>query len=251
MLYVIGIGLGDEKDISVRGLEIVRKCNFVYLETYTSRLSCDLKTLEDFYGKKVIPADRDLVEKRPEEIFGKAKENDVALLIIGDVFSATTHTAFVQAARKAEIEVKIVHNASVITAVGDTGLSLYKFGKTASIPFENKEVEAPYDVLLENKDKHTLFLLDLDPQREIFMNIKEAMEYLLSVEEKRKENIFTNETMTVVCCQLGSIDEQIVYGKVKDLLKQKFTKYPQCLIVPGKLHFMEEEFLNGFALQGK
>ena len=31
-LYFIGIGLSDEKDISVKGLEIIRKCDSVYLE---------------------------------------------------------------------------------------------------------------------------------------------------------------------------------------------------------------------------
>ena len=29
MLYIIGLGLGDIKDITVRGLEIVRKCDKV------------------------------------------------------------------------------------------------------------------------------------------------------------------------------------------------------------------------------
>ena len=40
MLYLIGLGLGDEKDITVKGLEIIKqKCEKVYLENYTSILS--------------------------------------------------------------------------------------------------------------------------------------------------------------------------------------------------------------------
>ena len=39
MLYVIGLGLGDAKDISVKGLEIVKAAERVYLESYTSILS--------------------------------------------------------------------------------------------------------------------------------------------------------------------------------------------------------------------
>jgi diphthamide biosynthesis methyltransferase len=31
MLYFIGLGLGDAKDITVKGLEIVKKCSKVYL----------------------------------------------------------------------------------------------------------------------------------------------------------------------------------------------------------------------------
>lgn len=38
MLYLIGLGLGDPKDITVKGLEILKTCNYVYLESYTSIL---------------------------------------------------------------------------------------------------------------------------------------------------------------------------------------------------------------------
>ena len=35
MLYIIGIGLSDEKDITVKGLEAVKKSDEIFLETYT------------------------------------------------------------------------------------------------------------------------------------------------------------------------------------------------------------------------
>lgn len=44
MLYIIGLGLGDEKDITLRGLEAVRRCDKVYIEAYTSLLSFGLST---------------------------------------------------------------------------------------------------------------------------------------------------------------------------------------------------------------
>lgn len=44
MLYIIGLGLGDEKDITLRGLEAVKKCEKVYMEAYTSLLSFGLST---------------------------------------------------------------------------------------------------------------------------------------------------------------------------------------------------------------
>jgi hypothetical protein len=40
MLYLIGLGLADEKDITVKGLEVVKRANRVYLEAYTSILHC-------------------------------------------------------------------------------------------------------------------------------------------------------------------------------------------------------------------
>lgn len=45
MLHVIGLGLGDSTDVTVKGLEIIRMCDRVYLESYTSILSTSLKDL--------------------------------------------------------------------------------------------------------------------------------------------------------------------------------------------------------------
>ena len=59
---MIGLGLGNEKDITVNGLEAVKKCKVVYLESYTSTLACSKEDLEMFYGKDVIIASRDIVE---------------------------------------------------------------------------------------------------------------------------------------------------------------------------------------------
>ena len=53
MLYLIGMGLSDEKDISLKGLEAVKKSDKVYLEYYTSKLSCSKEDLEKFYGRKI------------------------------------------------------------------------------------------------------------------------------------------------------------------------------------------------------
>lgn len=45
MLYLVGLGLSDETDITVKGLEIVRKASRVYLEAYTSILLVDQSIL--------------------------------------------------------------------------------------------------------------------------------------------------------------------------------------------------------------
>ena len=91
-LYMVGVGLNDEKDISVKGLELVKKADVVYLESYTSTLNVPVNRLEEFYGKKIIVADRDMVENKVQIILSEAKEKNVAFLVIGDVFAATTHT---------------------------------------------------------------------------------------------------------------------------------------------------------------
>ncbi|OWK05016.1 DPH5, partial [Cervus elaphus hippelaphus] len=45
MFYMIGLGLGDAKDITVKGLEVVRRCSRVYLEAYTSVLTVGKEVL--------------------------------------------------------------------------------------------------------------------------------------------------------------------------------------------------------------
>lgn len=250
-LNIIGIGLSDEKDISIKGLELVKNADLVYLETYTSKLGCTIQDLEKFYAKKIIPADRTLVEQNAETtILKEAKTKQVAFLVPGDALAATTHADLVLRAKKQRIPVAIVHNASVFSAVGATGLQLYKFGKTTSIPFPegNYLPETPYDVLKENKSigAHTLFLLDLRPEQNKYMAANEAINYLLTIELKRNEKLFTPETLCVACARLGAKDQLIRAGKAKNLLKENLGKPIHCLIVPGKLHFMEEEFLKEF-----
>lgn len=244
-LNLISIGLCNEKDITLRGLELIKKSEKVYLENYTSRLSCELSDLENLYDKKIILADRCLIENG-EEILNASKKNNVSLLIIGDVFSATTHIDLYMRALEQNIEVNIVNNASILTAIGITGLSLYKFGKTTSLPFENENIETPYNILQENKNLHTLILLDLDPKNNKYMQASTAIKYLLKTEDKKKKNIFNENTNCIICAKLGCPDFKIIYGSAKNLKNINLEKYPQCLIIPGKMHFMEEEFLEKY-----
>jgi len=236
-LHLIGIGLNDEKDITVKGLEIVKNCEYIYLEYYTSKLNCPLENLEKLYGKKISIADRELVEKNAGEILNKAKEKDVAFLVIGDVFGATTHIDILIRAKESGIKTNIIHNTSVLTAVGETGLELYKFGKVTSIPFENKDVKTPIDVFYLNfkNNMHTLFLLDLDPKNNRFMKIEDAVTFLIN-------NGIDENILAIGCAGLGNPNQVLKSGKLKELAN--FDIYPQCLIIPSNLHFIEEEFIN-------
>ena len=251
MLYIIGLGLGDKKDITVKGLEAVKKCDKIYLEYYTSKFASSKEELEEFYGKEIILANREIVEKKPEEtILKDAGEGDVAFLVIGDVFSATTHLDLMIRAKERGIPIKIINNVSIMTGVGKTGLSLYNFGKTTSIvyPEKNWMPETPYDVLKQNKSQgfHTLLLLDIKMDEGRFMTINEAIKILLDIEEKRGENVFDLNTFCVGCARIGQEDELIKVGTAKELLEFDFGSPLHCLIVPGKMHFLEEEFLENF-----
>ena len=50
MLYLVGLGLGDAKDITVKGLEIVKKADYVFLEAYTSILCVGKEVLVSTLG---------------------------------------------------------------------------------------------------------------------------------------------------------------------------------------------------------
>jgi diphthine synthase len=253
-LNIVGIGLSDEKDITMKGLELVRQSDEVYLEFYTSKLAVPVENLESFYGKKVEIADRNFVENLVEEkLLKPAMQKEITLLIIGEPLAATTHIEIVMTAKAMQIPVRVVHNASIITAVAETGLQVYKFGKTWSIPFTTDDYvpETPYDVLLENQSigAHTLFLLDLKPEEGKFLSIPDAIRYLQKIEIRRGKGTMKDSTFVVGCARMGQENNTIISGKAKDLIHADFGEPPYCLIVPGKLHFTEEEALEIFDLK--
>ena len=262
-LYLIGIGLSDKEDITVKGLLAVKSCDEIYLEQYTSTFSSSVEDLSEFYGKKVIVADRTLIESGADkEIIEKAKNKNIAVLIIGDVFSATTHTDLMLRARHAGVTIEYIPNASIFNVIGITGLELYKFGKTTSITFPTGSFisETCYDIIKQNMAQglHTLCLLDIkmaepspenlrkgimiaEPPR--FMTVKEAIKNLLSVENKRGENLINDNTKVVGCARLGSKNFVVKYGNLGTIEKEDFGAPLHSLIIPGNTHFIEEEAL--------
>ena len=236
MLNLIGIGLNDEKDITLKGLELVKESDYIYLENYTSTLQCSIEKLEQLYGKKIILAEREFIEDG-SVIIDQASNSNVSILIIGDVFSATTHISLYLQALENDIQVQIINNASVLTAIGITGLELYKFGKTTSIPFH--ESKTPLEVIEKNYPLHTLCLLDLVPKEKHFMESSEALEKLFSLG-------FKKDTKIIICTQLGSKNPTIIYTEAENI--KPLNKFPQCIIVPGELHFMEEDMLEKYKI---
>lgn len=165
VFYIIGLGLGDHRDITVRGLECVKACDKLYLEYYTSVLGVDKTKLEEFYGKSIELADRDFVETRAEEIYQQSRDGNIALLVVGDPLCATTHVDIILRARNEGIRVEVVHNASVMGAVASCGLQLYQYGYTVSIPWFEGDIRPSsyYERIAYNSKggMHTLCLLDI------------------------------------------------------------------------------------------
>ncbi|MEM4347369.1 MAG: diphthine synthase [Candidatus Altiarchaeota archaeon] len=251
-LYLIGLGINDEKDISLRGLEILRKVDRVYAEFYTSFFSGDLKKLGKLAKKRIsILSRKDLEENL--EIFLKGIKGSAALLVHGDPMVATTHLSIILKANELGIITKVIHSSSVYSAICETGLHIYKFGQIASIPYpeEKYQPESFYDIIKRNKNAnlHTLLLLDVKYDQKKFMSVNEAIEILLRLESKRKEKVFEDETECVGIARLGSDDQVIKYGKAYNLLKENFGKPPHSLVVLGDLHFTEKEAISRFRLR--
>ena len=238
-LYIIGIGLCDGKDITLRGLEALKASKKVYMESYTSIMQVRLEDLEKSYGVSIAPLGRKSIESDSDKLIESSKSLDIAILVPGDPMCATTHISLVMRAGELGAKVGIIHNASIVSAIGAVGLEVYKYGRIISIPFHNKEVTAPVEAYRKNNSisLHTLFLLDLEPGKGRFLSISDAVQYLINQGIERT-------TLAVGCARIGSKDEKISVDNLGDIGTHEYGKPPFCLILPGKLHFMEEDALN-------
>ncbi|XP_077983332.1 diphthine methyl ester synthase-like [Glandiceps talaboti] len=272
MLYLVGLGLGDAKYITVKGLEVVKSVKRVYLEAYTSILTVGKDALEEYYGREVILADRDMVEQQSDEIFEDAKTEDIAFLVVGDPFGATTHTDLVLRATQEEIPYKVIHNASIMNAIGCCGLQLYNFGETISIVFwtESWKPDSFYDKIAVNRKcgLHTLCLLDIkvkeqsienlmkgkkiyEPPR--YMAVSQAVSQLLEIiGTKRSQGdqhlAYTEDTICVGVARVGSDDQKIVAGTMKELVTVDMGAPLHSLVIAGHMHPLEMDMLSLFAV---
>jgi len=250
-LWFVSIGLADEKDMSIRALEIAKRAHVVFWENYTQPLETTKKKLETIIGKEVVPLTRKDIEEGYGEILSLAKDKEVALLVGGDAFCATTHTTLRLEALRRGIETKVVHSSSIFSAIGETGLHIYKFGAVATIPFPErtggKLPKSVYEVALKNFKNgfHTLFLLDIDLETNRFLSVKDAFKILKELEKSERNGLFNNDTKWVVVSRLGFKDQIIAYGTIGKLVRLEF-KPPSSIILPAKLHFTEEEYLKYF-----
>jgi diphthine synthase len=272
MLHLIGIGAKKEH-ITQEMLNVIKNSSEVILEYYTSFYENSFEELELMFGKKVTIADRKFIEIEIEKkIFEEAKKSDIALLVLGDPLIATTHTDLLLRAKILDIPTKIYHNVSIANAITETGLQFYKFGKITSIPFHNEKFmpRTPFLTFFDNHKMgaHTLFLLDLNPSNDIaykgkekFLTASKALRFLLEIpqlmvkeeELEEKDSQLIDETShAVVCSRLGFSNQKIVYGTIADLIDEDMAEAfdaPVCIVIPGDLHEIEEEYLKQFEIK--
>jgi len=241
MLYLIGTGLRSD-DLSLRALESLKSCSKIFIDSYTSEFSSgSISDVEQSIGKKITPLERSSLES--DYLVNLASKENIALLVIGDVFSATTHISLVLSCEEKKVKYEIIHSASIFPAVCETGLQIYSFGRLTSIPkfSDNFKPEDFYDVFSENfkRNLHTLFLLDLK------VPVQEAVKILLEISNNRRDSLFTEKTQCIAVSKFSSDSQKIIFAPAEEIMRHDFPA-PSCLIVPGKLHFIELDALKRF-----
>ena len=273
VLYLIGLGLCNEKDITVRGLEYIKQSDYIYMEYYTSILGIDSTKLEEYYEKKIILADREMIEIGfDKEILEKAKSSKVSLLVVGDPFSATTHIDLYLRCIHEGVKVEVVNNASILNSIGITGLSLYRFGETVSIPFftEKWRPYSFYDKICRNynNDLHTLILLDIKVkeiseenlakgkkiyEKPRFMTVNQALEELLEASQKSEtisenKGLINEDNLCYGVARIGSESQIVKAGKIKDIIKYDFGKPLHSVVLCAKtLSSIEKEVIEFYS----
>ncbi|KAM3956559.1 diphthine methyl ester synthase [Aphomia sociella] len=266
MFYLIGLGLGDAKDITIRGLEIVKKCDKVLLEEYTSILTVGKEALEELYGRPLIVADRELCESNIDDVLKEAKDKDVALLVVGDPLGATTHTDMLLRAKQFGVETQIVHNASIMNAVSCCGLQLYNFGETISIPYwtDTWKPDSFFDKIIQNfsRNLHTLCLLDIkvkEPTEESltkkvrqymdpkFMSVREAASQLIQIIKTKPDTGITVDSRAVGLSRVGAPDQLIAVMSIDSMQQCDLGPPLHSLVIPApNLHPLELDYLAQF-----
>jgi len=233
MLHLVGVGLED-KEITEKGLEAIEEAEKVYAEFYTNTETVDLERVEEKTDSEIEKLPRDKVE-REDRIIDSAEEKDTAFLVSGDPLTATTHYDIKHRAEEKGLKVRIVHAPSIFTSIAETGLNVYKFGRTVTLP----EDSAPQSVTdyIEKNDEiglHTLILLDINYRAE------KASEKLIDLKEELADRD------AVVIERANSDSQKISAGKLENFTEKEMGNPPHCIIIVGSTSHKEDEFLEAY-----
>lgn len=253
MFWIIGLGIHGVTGIGLHSLEVLRSCDIVYAERYTSSISDtelhNLDRLIDKDGKSNIVLVQRWFLEDGRELIDNAKSKKVALVTYGDPLIATTHTELFVRAVKNSIKVKVIHGASgICSLVGETGLHIYKFGRTVTIMSEPQSVVSVYNTLFDNLllGNHTLILTEYNDRdgKVFFLDPSHALESLLESERCLKNKAYHQDTFAIIVSRIGTDHQNMVSGRVRSLIGRDYGVGPHSIIVTGFLHFAEVDALT-------
>ena len=90
---------------------------------------------------------------------------------------------------------------------------------------------------------HTLVLLDIQAEKNVYMTAIQGIDLLLKMEKEIGENVITQNDIVCVVARAGSSNPTIKANKAQELVNQDFGSPLHTLVIPGDLHFMEIESL--------
>lgn len=216
----------------------------------------------------MIIADRELVESGSDDILQDAQDKDIAFLVVGDPFGATTHTDLVLRARELSIAVQSIPNASILNAIGTTGLQLYNFGQTVSMVFftDTWRPSSFYDRIKENISigLHTLVLVDIKVKEQSYedmargrkvyqppryMTVAQCAGQMLEIEEERKEEVYSSDSLAIGAARVGSREQRLACGTLRELSEADLGPPLHSLVLLGKrAHDLERDYIRAFAI---
>ncbi len=265
MLAFVGLGLYDERSITVEGREVVAEADSVFAELYTTRLAgATVADLEAFHGVDVEVRDREGIERDPDPVLSAAESGLAVLLVGGDPMVSTTHVDLRLRAHERGVDTRVVHGASASTAAaGLTGLQNYRFGPATTLPFPDAHgadgvPDSVRGTLAANRERglHTLVYLDVKAADERYMTADHAADLLLSAWRTASwaagdwdgdRNPGDEGPLAVAVARAGSPDPTVVADDLAGLAETEFGAPPHLLVLPGELHHLENEALSAFA----
>jgi diphthine synthase len=244
MLTFVGLGLYDERSITVEGQKALRDADRVFAEFYTSRLAgTTVDALEAYHDTTIEVRDRAGVEQEPGEILDAAETRSTVFLVAGDPMVSTTHTDLRLRAHERGIDTRIVHGTTAQAAAASlTGLQNYRFGKATTVPFtyRNRSVpESVVETIESNRERglHTLCYLDIKAEENRYMTADVAAERLVP----------ELDALGVVVARAGSPEPCVVADRLSALTEREFGDPLHLLVIPGDLHHLEREALEALA----
>ncbi|ELY96736.1 diphthine synthase [Natrialba chahannaoensis JCM 10990] len=256
MLTFIGLGLYNERSITVEGQEALRNADRAYAEFYTSTLiGTTVERLEDAHGIDIEVRDRAGVEQHPDDILAAAETEAVAFLTAGDTMISTTHVDLRLRAHERGIETRVIHGVTAQTATSAlTGLQNYRFGKATTLPFPYAHgadglPASVTETIDENRENgvHTVVYLDIKVDNEAATNRLEGDD---TVEEYMTADVGAEllaeeypNLVGVVVARAGSPDPLVEAGTMSELADREFGEPLHLLVVPGDCHLLEADAL--------
>jgi diphthine synthase len=266
MLTFVGLGLWDERSVTVEGREAIRAADRAFAEFYTSRLAgVDLAGLEAYQGVDIEVRDREGVERNPEPILAAAEAGDAVFLTAGDTMISTTHVDLRLRAHERGVGTRVVHGPTAQSAAaGLTGLQNYRFGKATTLPFEYAHggagiPESVAATLDANCDRglHTLVYLDIKVgeipggdaagERDGAEGSETPGEYMTASRAAGRLAEAYEDCLGVAVCRAGSPAPLVVADRLSELATQDFGDPLHLLVLPGDLHPMEADALAALA----